>query len=392
MSFHIHFHFPKDLNNQKSYKSIAWEKFLRFLQKDQSAFTTLPSSEELEQIKDMNKKFSHKKTLIHIGIGGSSLGTKTIIKALAPKASIIFMENITSENQELLREVNINETLFHIVSKSGNTTEVLTHLKLITQTLKNHHISEDDYQDYFVMTSSGLSGEINQFQKKHQLSELFIPKMLGGRFSVLSPVGLFPAHFFNLKIENLVAGAKKAERFLHEDHHILQKIATAIHHFYQKQIDQHVLMPYEEKLTEFTYWFCQLWGESLGKKTLEGDHIGITPIASLGSRDQHSLLQLYLHGPLNKLIIFMSVLENNNQFSHINEALQKGCQLALADQSRPYCHIELARLDEETLGELFQFFHYLVVYLSQLFNINPYDQPAVEIAKNFTKKQLSLKD
>lgn len=358
-----------------------WKGYLNFLKKDQSAFTQLPSEEELKKIQEMAKHFSHKEQLVHIGIGGSSLGTKTIFNALSPQNAPLFIEGIEESINWIFEKINLEKTVFHIVSKSGNTTEVLCNLQVILKGLNKRGVSPEKYQDLFLITSSGLNGELNKFQKKHKLKELLIPELLGGRFSVLSPVGLFPAQFYGLDIFSLVKGAAKAESFLKEDRKTFQQLGQTYVELLKKYgIGQSVLMPYDERLQEFTQWFCQLWGESLGKKGQ-----GLTPLASLGSKDQHSLMQLYLEGPLDKFIGFITVKKEDPYLEQGVSALQLGCELALEELKRPLYKISLESLNEESLGALFQFYQYLVTLIAFKLELNPYDQPAVELAKKYTK-------
>ena len=389
MNLKFHFEMPKKYNSVKKLSHKSWEKYLLFLSLEDSAFTKLPTHDDLVKIRKMRQHFQHKTQMVHIGIGGSCLGVKTIFEALKPKADIIFLENIEENIVHLFDQIDLKKTLFHIVSKSGNTTEVLAQLKFIIQKLKQLGVKPQQYKNYFLLTSSqNEAGILNRFAKDHELMELKIPDKLGGRYSVLSPVGLFPAHFFDLDIDLLVQGAQEAKEFLSLRQEDLKTMADCIVNLYQDHgINQNVIMPYNGRLNIFTQWFSQLWGESLGKKTESGFE-GPTPIASLGSRDQHSLLQLYLHGPINKFIMFMSIENSSFELAPVVDALQAGCELALKDVERPYMRLSLNSLNEESLGELFQFFHYLTVLVADLLELYPYDQPAVELAKIHTKKLL----
>ena len=389
MNLNFQFEVPTKYQSPADFSDEHWDKYNRFLGEEDSAFTKIPSTQEIESIKQARKYFENKTQMVHIGIGGSCLGVKTIFEALSPKSPIIFLENIEESISDLFDKIEVEKTLFHIVSKSGNTTEVLAQLKFIINELNKRNIKLDQYKDFFLLTSSQNSeGILNKFATKHGLHELKIPEKLGGRYSVLSPVGLFPAHFFGLNIEDIIEGASGAKKYLNENQAPLKQLSQNIVHMYENHnIDQNVIMPYNGRLDIFTQWFSQLWGESLGKLT-ENGFVGPTPLASLGSRDQHSLLQLYLHGPINKFIMFVSVDNTGFELSPIVEALQSGCELALKEVERPYMRITLNELTPSALGELFQFFHYLTVLVSTQLDIYPYDQPAVELAKKHTKKLL----
>jgi glucose-6-phosphate isomerase len=245
-----------------------------------------------------------------------------------------------------------------------------------------------------------------------------IPQNVGGRFSVLSPVGTFPAAVAGINIEALLAGAKiRAKNF--QDTKLTSDDCAryaGLHVIGMERRKQsiHVLMPYVKRLDEFARWVRQLVAESLGKKeNRKGKtiYIGPTPVAAIGPEDQHSQLQLYAEGPFDKLITFVGVQRfnvdiktpdardvwpgmvhfGNKSFTKLIHIERAATAEALRQLKRPNGMIELNRLDERSMGELLMFFEIAVALMGELLDVNAYDQPGVELSKKLIKEALTAK-
>ena len=325
-----------------------------------------------------------------------------------------FWENIDSDLiSEELEVLDIKSTLFYIASKSGGTAETLALLVVLLNKMEQEGITEQHYKDHLVITT-GEKGDLLKFAKKHQIQTLVMPENVGGRFGVLTPVGLFPALFAGIDAEKLLAGAQSCKEKLDEDQSLRsQLISMGLELFWQKNHngkEQTIIMPYSSKLKELTFWFVQLWAESLGKKLdLDGkeNRTGLTPIASVGAIDQHSQVQLFMEGPLDKFILFIQNTNSNHNLDLKNSidndkcqllsafnlhdlmtAELHGTQLAAKDHKVPFATMRIDQVDAFHMGELIFFFEVLTMLMGQLFHINPFDQPGVEAGKIYAFKEL----
>lgn len=380
----------------------------------------LPFDEQiLKEVKDLKeKKVSPKlKYIIDIGIGGSNLGTKAIYDAkfgsfdlLQPKRfpKMIFADTndpqyLANLSQFLKDEINDpEEILVCTISKSGSTTETIANFEIIQNILLEKF---GDISDRIVAITDFESNFWKKTQEKG-ISTLAIPKAVGGRYSVMSPVGLFPLLAAGLDVEALRNGAGK-QRNLALSKDILQNPAALsaiiLYRHYKNGIrinDNFVFSPALESLGK---WYRQLMGESVGK-----DGQGITPTVSIGSIDLHSVGQLYLGGPRDKVTTFISSVNVNEDpqiptemslpglvdnlagipVSKIMNAILSGVKNAYQDKSLPFMEIILPRQGEEALGEFMQFKMIEMMFLAKLMNINAFDQPNVEDYKIETKKIL----
>lgn len=385
-------------------------------QMGQMPFAHLPDDVTLlNQIKTVAEKYHGFANVLVFGMGGSALGTQSLYAALkkdkdTPRLFVVDTIDVSSLD-DLFLTLKGQKNLYIFVSKSGNTTEVLAqylYVRKVHPKLSSEH--------FFVIT-----GPQDNFIKNQADQEGFgflpIPPGVGGRFSVFSAVGLFPLLLAGINIEALLTGAKRAEETAHSD--VLARnpsaiLAFCLHHWITtKKISQIVMMPYSDRLRLFPDWFAQLWAESLGKRLdLSGNAVfhGTTPLKNLGVTDQHSQLQLYLEGPRDKLVCFIRVEDRiggilpteklgddrvdflcGKTLQDILHAEQVATEEALREVGRPNLTLSLARVDEFQLGQLYQIFMNAIPYLGVLFNINPFDQPAVERIKKFTYGLLGRK-
>lgn len=415
MNYEFHFSEFKTQDLDKNIQQKAFASFQETLRHIPGHFLTEPFKEEyLKSCQEVYKKFSHKKHFCHVGLGGSSLGPEMLIDALAPaniSCKFTFLNNIDSDDiHRKLFHLNKDETLFFIVSKSGGTIETAALFNIILGHLHKQGISPKNFKDYFVFATDPEDGDLRLLAKEYDIPTLVIPKNIGGRFSVLTPVGILPALFAGIHVHELLEGAQKmASSFLEKkEEQSLRQLLEMAHTIFELKnkyhISQTVLMPYSSLLSTFNRWFVQLWAESLGKEKTPQNFEGLTPIGAVGTTDQHSQLQLFLQGPKDKCFIFIHLKKfhqnypfneiltekkeltsqlplNEKTLNHLMKASFIGTKKALIHQKRPVIHLSIDKLTPTSLGELIIFFESLTVLMGDFLEINPFDQPGVELAK-----------
>jgi glucose-6-phosphate isomerase len=347
------------------------------------------------KVKDL-KKFKKFKTIALIGMGGSILGAEAIFNFLKKKIKkkIYFFDNLESDKLiEFKKHENLNKVLFIIISKSGSTIETLINSFLLNILKKNSEnvilISEKKNNYLF-----SLSRKLNLFYVEHN-------RFTGGRFSIFSEVGSVPAYLMGLNLSKLRSQTLK---FLNGKKKIFLKsstikLASLIN---SKKINNLILLCYSPELEKFLFWCQQLIAESLGKKGK-----GFLPLISKVPKDHHSLLQLYIDGPSDKLFYIFSLEKKSKQKIYINKFLDKNNFLNKKTLDRvqyaqkealkkvfkkkniPFREFKIKKINEETLSELFSYFILETVLIGRLIKVNPFDQPAVEQVKIFTKELLN---
>ena len=342
------------------------------------------------------KKFRKFKTIAIIGMGGSILGAEAMYNFLEKKIKkkVYFFNDLNFKKLTDFKKVeNLNETLIFIISKSGNTIETLSNaliLNVINKKSKNVIIISEKKNNFLY----NLSKKINSFYIEHN-------KNIGGRYSVLSEVGALPANLMGLNIKKIRTCTMKYlkgkdKKFL-EDSSI--KLAGLLK---SKKIYNIIFLNYFPEIEKFLFWCQQLIAESLGKRGK-----GFLPVISNVPKDHHSLLQLYLDGPRDKIFYVFSHNENFKKKINISKALninnfldkrkisdvkiaqKKALVKALKNKKIPFREFEIKKTDEAAIGELFSYFILETVLVGKLSGINPFDQPAVEQIKNYTKKILN---
>lgn len=402
-----------------SIKSISPESsllndFQKIIDNQSFGFFTLTQNNQL--IKDTKlifEKFKNKKNFIHVGIGGSHLGAEMLVTALGKKTAthFIFINNIDADEiYDQLQCLSPQDCLFHIVSKSGTTAETMAAMAILVSWAQ---IKTEDFKNYFIFSTDPKIGDLRKMANEFQISALEIPSNIGGRFSALTPVGLLPAIFAGIDIEKLYQGAEKVKPLLLEKNHnnnLLLKSASALIELRNQGLNQTVFMPYSSKLKNLSFWFVQLWAESLGKKlNKQGQviHTGLTPIAAYGATDQHSQVQLFMEGPFDKCLILIEIKRRQHDFSLQNtlpieslnklqkfslnqlmEAEFKGTLKALEEAKRSYIHLSIDSLNEESLGGLILFLESLTALVGDMLQIDPFNQPGVEAGKKFAQEWL----
>ncbi len=363
------------------------------------------------------------KRYVVVGIGGSDLGSRAIVGALKRKSNteISFIGANTDPDQisDFFDEIkkDLDKTVFNIISKSGETVEIISVflyiMDFIKQNLGPSYISKNIY-----ITTSSPQSSLYRVGKKEGISIIEGESSVGDRFSVLSVIGMLTAEVMGLDSREFLEGAREIDNNcsspnpFSNDALMFAELNFLSYKLYGKNIG--VVMPYAEKLRSFAFWYRQLWAESLGKKIdINGNIVntGITPIASLGSTDQHSQIQLYNEGPNDLIVtfIFGEIFDNNPQikteikeFEYLNgkgfreliSIEREATALSLRENQRSNGTIILDNmpskgLDPKTMGGLFYFFELACAYLGNMLEIDTFNQPGVEKGKEYMYTLLS---
>ncbi len=366
-------------------------------------FLELPYSDTSfikEKAKEIKSIFNY---FVILGIGGSALGTSAVFQALGNvfQKNLFIADNIDPDMfNELLNNINLSETFFIIVSKSGSTSETIAQFLIIRKILLKN-FGEIGYRKRCAIITDPEKGPLRELASKEGILSFSVPPNVGGRFSVLSPVGLFPLAITGIDIDLLLEGALFITHQLEEKDIFKNRayLFGAINYlFAEKGKNISVLMPYSSKLYGLADWFRQLWAESLGKNGK-----GSTPVKALGATDQHSQSQLYMEGPKDKLITFLKILQFDTDMEIPNQEVDKSYEyltgasldtlinseldatrVALAQRSVPNMTIQIDKLTPFTIGELIMFFEVATVFTGYLMDIDPFNQPGVELSKHFT--------
>ena len=368
------------------------------------------------------KKKLQPKILIVIGIGGSNLGTKAVQEALQNRSdenqpAVLYADTIDPDMiaRLLQKTENVlkqgNAILLNIISKSGSTTETIVNASLFIELLKQYR--PHDYQHYIVVTTE-QDNKLWRFANEEGFDTLPIPAHIGGRYSVLSAVGLFPLALMNIDIQSLITGAasmmKRCQREDNENYAAVS--ATLLYALYHKGFVIHDFFSFSTDLYGLGMWYRQLIAESIGKEYARDGkrvQVGITPIVSVGSTDLHSMVELHLGGPPNTVTTFVSVKQNNmnilapcsqmikliipfasnKSLATIMDAMMQGAQYAYRTKQLPFTTIIFPQKSAWFVGQFIQWKLYEIVYLGYLFGINPFIQPQVELYKKETKAILN---
>ncbi|MFC1737650.1 glucose-6-phosphate isomerase [Planctomycetota bacterium] len=361
--------------------------------------------------------------LVVLGIGGSALGNIALQTALNP-----FMHNLDKSRRSGPRlfvfdnvdpdqlssfldwlSDKLDKTIFNVISKSGRTAETAAQF-LIVRKLLLDRFGRDGLKDHVVATTDPKEGTLRKIADKASLRYLEVPQGVGGRFSVLSAVGLFSAAMCGIDIDLLLEGARDMDKRVRDSDFYNNPAAVnaAInYHYYKQGKNVSVIMPYSYALKDLADWYRQLWAESLGKATDLSDnevHIGPTPVKALGTTDQHSQVQLYREGPNDKLFTFLQVNNFDNKLEigpapdsapelgylagrdldKLLNSEKKATEYALLASSRPCLTVIFDRVNAYTVGQFIYLYEVTTSFAGALFNINTYDQPAVELGKEAT--------
>ena len=362
--------------------------------------------------------------LVIIGIGGSALGARTLRDALlgslwnersneerAGRPRMYILDNVDpGAVLDVVEHLNLRRTLFNVVSKSGSTAETMA-LYLVLERLLIEELGKEKVGEHFVFTTDPENGALHSIAEAEGINSLPIPGNVGGRFSVLSPVGLFPAALAGVDAAALLSGAARADEYCRTPvlgENAAGLMATLLHVAHSELgASIHVLMPYSERLRSFSFWFQQLWAESLGKahdRSGNVVHTGPTPLPAVGVTDQHAQVQLFMEGPLDKVVIFVALTGTqrdmkigghrasvpsvaylgDHTLGQLMDAERRATAEALRRNGRANMTFEIECLDASTLGELFMLMSVATIYAGALYDVNPLDQPGVEMGKQLT--------
>ncbi len=352
---------------------------------------------------------------IHAGIGGSALGPMAVQKALnhpyynqltdrgGPR--IHFAENTDPASLSAILDVADPEnTWINAVTKSGSTAETMANFLVVRGFLEN--ALGDGFREHTVFTTDPEEGFLNEISDRDDIKTLPIQQNVGGRFSVLTPVGLLPAAVAGIDVDALLAGAAQCVDEVNEQGAEHPAVLGAAMHYLMDTArgrNVRVMMAYADSLERIAAWFVQLWAESLGK-----DGKGSTPHGAVGTTDQHSQVQLYMEGPQDKVIEIVQV-ENHPRDLDIPKAYEDiegvgylgghtmaellnvecdATQKALTEAGRPNCAIKLGDVSAENVGYLFQALEVQTAISGSLYGVNAFNQPGVEAGKNITYEKM----
>lgn len=407
----------------EKYESHIKQYLEAIRQKDQGFHTIIDNTKAVDEILQFAKSVKGRYTdIVVLGIGGSALGTLCLQQSLTPlykdhfnnkaKPNLYVLDNIDPALlQETLDVIDLKKTLFIVVSKSGKTPETMAQYSFFRQQINNADLPANKH---FVFITDKEKGALRKISSDESIPSFIIPDNVGGRFSVLTPVGLLPGALIDIDIKKLIHGATKMrDMFYSEDiqKNLPFRIAALQYLLNKKGKSITVMMPYAQKLVRFADWYRQLLAESIGKaKNNKGEkvNVGLTPVKALGVTDQHSQSQLYNEGPNDKFFIFIKVKNfgttidipvkkddpemhylHGVSFTKLMHTEQEGTQESLIKNNRPLITLSIDTINEEYLGGLFMLFECATAFLGEFFNINAFDQPGVELSKVITKKLLT---
>jgi len=391
-----------------------------------SRYGLLPGDPQIaKSVKALVKQFKPKcENLVVLGIGGSALGNIALQNALNPFT--YNLDNNKRKNPRLFVFDNVDpaqfgsfldfitprlgKTVFNVISKSGDTAETNAQFMIVQKMLETR-FGKEKLKDRVVATTGLGEGTLRKIATDAGLHTLVVPDGVGGRFSVLSAVGLFSAAMTGIKIDQLLAGA--ADMHTRVTNPDFFKNPAAINaaiqiHYYNRGKRISVMMPYSSALYSFADWYRQLWAESLGKRYALDKKtevfVGPTPVKALGATDQHSQVQLYREGPNDKVFTLLEIQDFGRKIripappesapklaylakkdlGELLNAEKKATEYALCESNRPCVTVIFPKIDAYTVGQFIFLFEATTSFAGALLDVNTYDQPAVELGKHAT--------
>ena len=360
-------------------------------------------------------------TVCLLGIGGSALGAWALDCGIrgphpvqpafsATNPRLVILDNVDpSFTSAALASMNAKKTIVVVVAKSGATAETIATFLIVREWLATR-MGKKANERIAVVTSSG-KGDLKQLATAENYQTFHLPDNVGGRFSVLSAVGLLPAALVGFDVRKVLKGAARMNDDCWSDSletNVALRSALMQYLIWTRRNKSiQVAFPYANKLSGMAFWFRQLWAESLGKaRSRSGSeiHVGQTPIAALGTTDQHSQVQLYMEGPNDKVFSFWAVGRfpdsgripktkagyegfdylAGQSLSKLIDAERRATAASLTENGRPNCTYTIDKIDEEHLGAFMQLLEFQTAYMGGLLDINAFDQEGVELGKKFT--------
>ncbi|MCA0376691.1 MAG: glucose-6-phosphate isomerase [Gemmatimonadetes bacterium] len=390
-------------------------------------FLSLPTNEPLleQSLRVAEHARGRFTDVLLLGIGGSALGPIALRNALCPPQwnmldtqargghpRLHVLDNVDPGTiAALLARLDLARTLVLVVSKSGGTVETMAQYLIVREALARVR-GEKGAREHLVFITDPVVGALRRIAKAEGVTTVDIPANVGGRFSVLSPVGILPAALLGIDVRALLAGAA----------HVMQGAASSaladnlpgafavLQHLADTQHGRHVqvLMPYADPLRDLALWFVQLWAESLGKRRPDGMHVGPTPLPAVGATDQHSQVQLFMEGPRDKTVTFLAVRGREQEgriparhgdiaelgylgghtLGELIAIEQRATAGALAARGRLNATLTIDAIDAWHLGALVQTFALATAYAGVLYGVDAFDQPGVELGKQFAYAML----
>ncbi len=395
-----HKNFLIDNNLKKKSIEVSFDKILNEIKNNcdfkKNTYHVLSKKFNFNYNKNNFNKFRKFKNIAIIGMGGSILGVNAIYDFLRKKIKkkVTFFDNLDKEKiTKFKKKNNKKNCLFIIISKSGNTIETISNLMEL-------NILKSNAKNIIVITER-KKNILNTISKKYNLPFIEHKDFLGGRYSVLSEVGIMPSYLMGVNTIKLRGNLNKY--FVENEKLFLKKSCIALSEIIKKKRFKNLIfLNYSPRLEKFLFWCQQLIAESLGKKGK-----GLFPVISNAPKDHHSLLQLYIDGPKDKIFYIFSEKESrgnklktkkignkveylhNKNLDQIKSAQKNALRKVLLKNKIPFREFAINSIDEQTLGELFSYFILETSIVGKLSKINPFNQPAVEQVKVFTKKLLS---
>jgi glucose-6-phosphate isomerase len=387
-----------------------------------SSYASLFMLSDQGMLNDIKNMIAQKKTLnpailIVIGIGGSNLGTCAVHTAVGkPGMPVYYADTVDPDRIHSLLAVaekvlqERKNVLLTIISKSGSTAETIINAALFVALLKRYR--PHDYH-HFIVVITETNNRLWTFAQEESWSTLVVPQQVGGRFSVFSAVGLFPLGMLDVAIEDLAAGAlQMCQHCLADgDENFAAISASLLYAAYQQGFFIHDFFPFSVDLVQAGMWYRQLLAESIGKEyTIDGRRVsvGITPTVSVGSTDLHSMVELHLGGPRTTFTTFVAVKKRQHvviphdllikkllpyatdkSLALVMDALMQGTQRAYKKKELPFVTITMPEKSAFCIGQLLQWKMMEIIYLGSLFNVNPFEQPQVELYKRETRAILN---
>jgi glucose-6-phosphate isomerase len=397
----LYFKLKNKQDQERAYKAIEKEQ-------DHIGYYALPEQDISSILSYAESIDDSIENIAVIGIGGSSLGAKAVYEFVKPtktlQRKLYFFESTDPLNiTTILSKLDLKKTHFLVISKSGNTVETFSIYKYI-------HSLQNDPSFYTFITDPG--SPLEKYAREINASVLYLPDNVGGRFSVLSSVGLVPLALSGIDIRALLDGAKIIKKSFFgagyiQDTLLKKAVFYARHH---EKYHINCIFAYSETLKYFCEWYVQLWGESLGKQQRHSAfNVGLTPIGLIGPKDQHSFLQLIMEGNRDKSVTFIKIEDfqddiiipdlslkhlesldslNNLPFSKLINMQCDSIIEALLDEDVPLDSISIPKVDEKNIGSLIYYYELLTSLVGELIDVNTYDQPGVEAGKIILKKKL----
>ena len=376
-------------------------------------FRRLPGGQEeiladiIETAAEIRQRFNH---FVVLGIGGSALGPIAVHQALSAgkdnAVDFLVEDNVDPETMaHLLDVIDLEKTMFNVITKSGKTSETMAQMMWVAGALKKAGLQ---LKDHMIATTDAHNGNLLKIAQREDLKTFYIPSDVGGRFSVLCPVGLLPAAVCGYDIRALLKGAADMDALCSRQSGNPAALYALLHMMGMKKgMNISVIFPYADSLKYMADWHAQLWAESLGKKyDASGCEVytGQTPVKALGVTDQHSQLQLYTEGPFDKITTFLKAgrfrrdvgipeafeyiddiaFLAGQSFGTLIEAESSATRYALVKAGRPSVTITLGEVGAYTLGALIHFFEMATAYAGEMLHIDTFDQPGVEQGKRAT--------